>query len=265
MRRPALAIVLAASFLLAACGTSGGGDSATTTAAEAPANGESAPTTTPDAGGEGDPSPAEVTGEQLEAILPTAEDLGPEWVLDELVGAGEATDDDEADGLDAEDPTDAAIAEACPEAAALDFGDDSSPEDVSATFSTEQDLGMEVSLGPVPPRFTEAGLDEVIAALAECTNITLEEDGIPMSMDIAAERSDEFGDYGARIEFDIAFSVMGQELALTLVGNLFVVDGVAVGVVATSGFDAGTGELVDAPLELLAELSTEMEGRVRAL
>lgn len=268
MRRPLLATLVASSLLLAGCGASGGNDAddaATTTAATSTAD---EPTTStadaaPDEDG-GEPGGSEVSGEELEALLPTADDLGPEWVLDDLVGAGEATDDDDDDELDPDDPTDAAIAEACPEAAALDFGEDSSPEDVSASFSTDQDLGMEVSLGPVPARFTEDGLDEVIDALASCTDIELEEDGIPMTMDIGAERSEEYGDYGARIDFDIGFSVMGQDLSLTLVGNLFVVDGVAVGVVATSGFDQVTGELVDAPLDLLADLSAEMETRVRS-
>lgn len=262
MRRTVLAILLTASLLLAGCGTSGGNDDDAATTA---ANGEPTTTAAPDEDEDDQAGDASsVTGEQLEAILPTAADLGPEWTLDELVGAGEAVDDDEADELDPDDPADAAIAEACPEAAALDFGDDSSPEDVSATFSTDEDLGMEVSLGPVPSRFTEDGLDEVIDALAACTDIDLEQDGIPMSMDIGAERSDEYGDYGARINFDIGFSVMGQELSLTLVGNLFVVDGVAVGVVATSGFDQVVGEPVDAPLDLLADLSAEMETRVRS-
>jgi hypothetical protein len=235
MRTRLLAIGVAGTLVLAGCGASGGNDAS-----------------------------AVPTGEQLEAILPTADDLGPEWELDELVGAGEA-EDEEAEGFDPDDPTDAAIAEACPEAAALDVGQDASPDDVSASFTTDQDLMAEVSLGPVPDRFSEEGLTEVIDALADCTDIEIEEDGTAMTMTIRADRSDDLGDYGATIGFDIEVEVLGEPLTLTLDGRIFVIDGIAVGVMVNSGFDAMTGETVDAPTDLLEELSAEMEQRLQEL
>ena len=181
MRRSLILVLMAGSLLVAACGTSGGDG-----AASSDGTSDATTTTAP---------PATVTSEDLEAILPMASDIGPDYTLEES-SDDESDDEDEDDETsttegDEEDPTDKAFEEACPKAKELDLMDDEAEEnddEVSVEFSTPQDQGIEVALDPTPGEFDEATLDEVIEAFNDCGTVEYEDpDAGTISMTLAAE------------------------------------------------------------------------------
>lgn len=279
MRRSPLLILLAlipALSLLAACGASGGDDAGsddtpTTTAAESDGGGD--PTTTAagsaDPGDSGDgPTPA-----ALAEILPTVDDIGPGYEVSDEDLADDADDaddagDDEDDADEESDPTEQAIIDACPGAEFLDELDSSgaSTTEVSREFSTEADATIEVALDGTPPDFDEATVDQVVEALSDCGPISTEdEDGNAIEMEISAEKTDEYGDYGLSMSLTARFSMMGMTIPIEFEGLIFSVDGTSVSVVATSGLDDNTMESVPADVELVPELAALMQERVEAL
>lgn len=274
MRRTPLTLVLAvlASFaLLAGCGASGGSDDASdttvaeTTAPEAP---DDTTTTTDDdtdddEGDDPDPS-GSITEADLEAILPTAADVGNGYVLGE---DDEAEDDDESDA----DDTDAAFEEACPALNELEF-DGEEVEGPSRTFEVpgdEREISVQLSLDPTV--FAEDEIDDLIAAFDECgqVDITDDESGMGISFELAAERSDEFGDYGMQLDLDASFAFFGAPIEIQLRGLIFGLNGVGVFISAASGMDEGESgfELTPVPLDedVLLEVAALMEERVGAL
>jgi hypothetical protein len=251
MRRSLILVLMAGSLLVAACGTSGG-DATTTTAA-----------------------PPAFTSEDLEAILPAASDIGPDYTLeessdDESGGAAEDEDDDEATtGADEEDPSDKAFEEACPKAQELDLMDDEADEnddEVSVEFSTPRDQGIEVALDPTPGEMDEAKLEELIEAFNDCGTIEYEDpDTGTISMTLSAEPLEDVGDFGADVSLRASLELFGVPIEIDFRGYLFVVDGVGVTVTASGGIDSGTFEATPGEADLLPGLAAEMETRVRSL
>jgi hypothetical protein len=256
MRRPLLLLLtlLATLGLLAACGTSGGQDAPTASEDQ----------TEPDGGG------ATATREQLEALLPTAEEVGSEYELDESSADG---DDDDGDDEDEDDEIDRQFEEACPGIADLDFLDSGSGADddaASATFTTEDDREVEVNLDPLLDELNEDNVDALVDALADCTDIEVtDEDGFTLAIDIRAERDDTFGDFGLRMDFEATVTAMGFEIPLTFAGQAFSVDGIGVTISATSGIieDDEAMELTPVPFDedVLASVSELMAERVGSL
>ena len=256
MRRttPLATLALTASLVLAGCGTSGGDGAGTGSGGE---------------GGAG--TPADVTTAQLEEILPTAEDIGPDYVLDEIDSSG-AEDDADEDGTDdttedeTDDSMDAAMDEACPEAAELDWADGigEDGDEVTASFSTEDGRSLEVGLSLGAP-ITEEQVDAMVDALSSCTEIEIEEDGTAMTMDLSAEKTEGLGDYGMQIAYSFSFDFFGVPFEMSVAGNAFVVDGVGVTVMASSGMDEASMEPIPEDADLVDPLSEEMQGRVEAL
>jgi hypothetical protein len=249
-RSPLLPLLILAPLvaLLAACGVSEG--------VEQPTAGGETPTTVADG-----PSAAELAG-----ILPTAEEVGDGYEVSEEDLTDEA---EEPDAEDEEDPTEDAILEACPGAKVLEELDDTSgdnPDEVSREFETDDDRTLEVSLDPTGGDFTEENLDTVVEALADCGTIkTKDDEGNDIEMTLEAERDDRYGDYGVAMTMDATFELFDEALTIEFRGQIFNVDGVTVSVVATSGLDDATFEVVPGDYDKVAELATEMQDRVAAL
>lgn len=254
MRR-SLAIAAACSLLfVAGCGTSGGdqasdskgGDAgATTTAAEAPAKA--------------------VTTDQLEALFPKPSEIGPGYGKPEITHGSNSSNsdinDDGADGMDA------AMKEQCPKAAELDFLNDSEPnkDEVSAKYKTKKDQEIEISLDPTPGPVNEDNLDQVIEAWNDCGTVTLTDPSTgEMKMELAAERLDGVGDYGAKISLNATFELFGMPIGIDFTGYLFNVNGVLVGVTAAGGLDDSM-EAVKGETQLLEPVSKLMQERVESI
>ena len=278
-RHPILAVLVVLPILafLAGCGASGGDDKAdsdaktTTTAAASDDEGTDEPvddetTTTADSGDSG----SDATTEALVGILPTAEEIGPDYEVSDEDLTTEA-DDDEADDTsdDENDPTEQAIIDACPGAEILNELDNSSgsnADEVSREFENASQATIEVALDPTPDDFDEATVDKVVEALSDCGTIeTSDEDGNAISMEISAERADDFGDFGVSMTMTATFSMMGSEIPIEFHGLIFSVDGTTVSVIATSGLDENTFEGVPGDYDLIPDIAAMMEERVASL
>lgn len=270
-RRLLLLIALLASLgLVAGCGTSGGeASSTTTTAAPAPDDGADDATTTeptdadepdqPDDGGT-----ATISVEELEALLPTEEEVGNGYVLEESTADGTAETDDDEDT----DSTDQQFEEACPGLAELDFLDDASDADDSSamvSFATEDERELEVELDPTSEDFTEDNLDELIDAFADCQDLEItDEDGFTSTISISAQPDGSRGDFGLRLDMDISIDFLGTPVSFQFAGQAFKIDDIAVFVSATSGLEETETDFTPIPLdeELLGDISDLMENRV---
>jgi hypothetical protein len=242
-RSPTLALLVVLPFLafLAACGASGGDDSAASTTTTA------------------------LSSATLAGALPTAADIGPDYEVSDEDLSDEA-DDDEA--TEDDDSSDEAIYDACPGAKVLEDLDtgEANPDEVSREFSTDTDKTVEVALDPTPGSFTEAKVDEVVEALADCGTIkTADEDGNEIEMTITADRTDEYGDFGIEMGMNASFDLMGTPAKIEFRGVIFSVDGVTVSVVAASGLDDATLDFVAGDYDLVPEIATSTAERVSAL
>ena len=280
-RHPILALLVLVPVLslLASCGASGGddkadtGDKTTTTAAASDDEGADEPVDdSGDQGGDqGDDQGGSVTSAALADILPTAEDIGPEYSLSDEDLTDEADDDEADDAGDEEeaDPTEQAIIDACPGAEILnelDNDDDANADEVSREFETEADATIEVALDPTPDQFDEETVGKVVDALSDCGTIETEDDeGNAITMEISAEETDEFGDFGLTMSMTAEFSAMGMTIPIEFHGLIFSVGGTTVSVVATSGLDDATFEPVAGDYDLIPDLGGLMQERVESL
>lgn len=261
------AIALTAVLVLAGCGASGGNESSsgtktdTKTTSASDGGGSTKDTKATTTTTEADSGP--ITEAALKAILPEASDIGPDYTLDEITTGGDSGDSSTTTEPDA---TDKAMEEACPEVSKLDFGTSGGNDDeVTASFKTKDDRGMEVSLDPTPSGLDEKDLGKIVDAFNACKEIKVTEQGTDMTMTLKAEKLDGFGDFGIKVNFDLSFQMMGSDIGLQFHGYVFKENGVAVSVLATSGLDPATMAAVPADVKLLDPLSAEMEKRVGAL
>ena len=241
-------------------------DSTATTEAPADDSEEPADTTAPEPDDSDDePTSADVTTEQLEALFPEASEVGPGYEGPEIeYGSDSSSDDEEAD-----DETDEAFKEQCPKAAELDFLNDvgdANEDDVTATYVTEAEQEIEISLDPTPAELTEENLELVVEAWNDCGTVEINDPATgPMKMDLAAESLDGIGDFGADITMNAEFELFGMPLNVTFRGYMFVVNDVAVMVTAASGLDDETMEPSPGDDQLLEPLSQLMQERVESL
>ena len=258
MRRPLLIALTAFALLLVGCGTSGGSDSSS-----AKTEGDSTATTE-------DGSPKKVTSKQLEAILPKAADIGAGYEVSDTKRAGESsssTTTSSDTGTTTPDPMQAEMEKQCPKAAELDFLDDTDTtnDDVSVEFKNDKDQGIEVSLDPTGGPVTEDNIDQVIEAFNDCGTLTVTDPDMgEMTMELSAKPTD-VGDFGADITMNAKLDLFGVPVTLDFHGLIFSVDGVTVGVTASSGLDANTMEPTPIDDEDLPDLAAEMESRVKTL
>lgn len=250
--------------LLAACGASGGektvgsGEKTSTTAADSGST---------DDGGDGNDDDAP-TPAALAELLPTTDDIGAGYeVSDENLDGSSTESDDGSDDSDTTDATDQAIIDACPGAEFLDELDSStdSAGEVSREFSTEQDATIEVTLDATPDGFDEKTADKIVEALSDCDTITTNDGETDITMDISANKTDEFGDFGLELAMEATFTIMGSEIPIEFRGVVFSVDGTTVSVTASSGLDEDTFETVPGDYDAIPELAALMEERVGSL
>ena len=267
MQRRLLLALVATIFVLAGCGASGGDDATPTTAA---APGGSASTITPATGGGTQPVPepaTTVTSQELEAILPTAEDIGPAYTVKADDGGDDEDDVTTTTEPGEQDPNEAAFDKACPKAKELDLMDDEVNEDeVGVEFETEDDRGIEVTLDPTPGTMDEDSLDQIIEAFNDCGVVEFEDpQSGPVKMELSAKRLDDLGDFGVEVKLDTELTLFGVPISVGFHGYLFSVDGVGVTVTSSTGLDPSTFGTVPGDDDLLPTISDEMETRVKTL
>lgn len=261
--RRLLAVLAVASLAVAGCSTSGGSDAddPTTTVADTPTTDDSpttdvTPTTdetpTTDGGDEPTGGPSEA---DLEAALPTVDDLGDGW--------SEAPDDDDDDDSDTDDTLD----EQCPEVAALDFDEDDADDEVSRSFEDADDSQFDVAFSPAVREFDEDQITEYVDAINSCGEVTVEEDGVTTTIAFEASVDDTYGDVGMRIQGDVLLT--GDELpgdiTLTIYGLIWRQGSVGVEVTIQDGIDPDTFEAIPADTDLALSIADLVAPRITDL
>ena len=264
MRRSLLILLAATSLLVAGCGTSGGDDAA-------PAASDST-TTSPDGGATTSPDKATTTTKahrpvsqaQLESIMPTAADIGPDYEV-------KASTDDPTDTTTTTpgdvDPSDKAFEDACPKAKALDLmTDEANPDEATVEFSTNDDRGIEVDLDPTPGPMSEEKLDQIIDAFNDCGTVSYTDpDTGKVSMKLSAKKLEGVGDYGVDVSLNASMELFQIPITIGFRGYIYVVDGVGVTVTASDGLDPSTFETTPSDQDLLPKLAAEMTKRVKTV
>ena len=256
-RRVLVAGVMALTVI--SCSASGGDDTADP-AATTTAGGDEASTTT---SGDGpvptteDAEPTEVTVADLEALLPTAAD----------VGQGYRVKTDEG-GDDSDKEVEAALAEACPgiEEAFVNVG---AKEDNAATVSMEDGNTrlFEVKLN-ASPNISPETLDEQIATVNGCDPFTYDAGGgSDITMKMAAGRSDDFGE--AEVNFTLELTIENDDLPapvrVRFTSRTFLVGSVSATVTVSDGIDDATFETIPGDTDLVDQYSYEMQNRLTDL
>lgn len=244
--RRTLPAVFAGALLLTACGSSGGSDSSkdTTTTAASKTTTTADDTTTTAADSGDDPTP-----DQLAALLPTAEEVGGDWTLDES--------DNPADSA-----IEAATEEQCPGAAALLAP--AADDEPTVAFTTETGQTLRITLATGAEEIGAEQLQGAVDEINDCDAVTAEDGGYTYTASFSAAPNDTYGDEGVQISAAVNITDGTDSYDVTKYRLLFR-DG-SVGVTITGGdglTDDGTVTPIDtAGLEATA---TEMAKRVDAL
>lgn len=247
--------------LLAGCGADGGDEAGPTTTAATTENEDTTTTedgdttetteTTEGAGGS-------VSVEDLEAIMPEAEEIGPDY----------RSDSDVEEGYDEPSETDDALAEACPEAARFLAEDGDDDDAVERLFETDDGRQVEIRLDPTPnTNFDVDRIDEVVEAVNACETIDLSSDGLQLAMELGAERNDDNGDRGVQLAITATMdhADFPAPITLTGTGHSFLVGDVAVSLMVFDGVDEDAMAAVPGDHDLLTGLADRLESDVSAL
>lgn len=206
----------------------------------------------------GDDEPARLTAEQLEAIMPTADDIGNGYAPK----APEAEDDDVV--------SDAAMEEACPEATELaaQLGtDEESTNVVEREFETEDGRQIQIALNPEAEELADDELSDLIAAVNDCEPVKHSDEDADTTFTFEMSEDDQWGDQGFEMTFDVRVESeqLPQPLDLELHGVGYRLGTVGVTVFATDGVDETTFAAVPADVELASELAADLEPEIEAL
>lgn len=258
--RRVAALLGAAVLVLAACST--GGDEAadpdgTTTTEAAGASTTEAGDTTSTTGAEPEPDDGPTddgrpTDDELEALLPSASDIGD--------GYREVPSDDDDD--DAPDEFDQALEDACPGAAEMMGDDDGDPADkVERTFEADDGRTVAVGFDRTPRNLDEDSLEEVIELVAGCGTINAEVDGFDMAIDLSVERDDAYGDRGAVMTAALTMDhpQLPAPIDMTMRARVFLVGPISVMVEVMDGVDDATFETIPGDTALLDTLPGDLE------
>jgi len=188
-----LVALLAAGTLFAGACSAGGSDAATTTTKAEKTSTTADKTTTTDDGTSTteatDPGDGPST-EDLQAILPTAADLGTGWTEE----AADTSGDSDSSALD----------EQCPDVAKLDGDSDDSDDSDHATvsFTDAKAERVAVELDPTATSRTEQELSDYVDALNAC-KATTTDNGLTTAFSFEVTPTDAYGDQGLKIETTI--------------------------------------------------------------
>ncbi|CAN5515333.1 hypothetical protein BH10ACT1_BH10ACT1_32570 [soil metagenome] len=255
--RLALVLFTIATLTLGACSAAGSDDASTTSSVDQSSTTAVDETTTTD----GDTTTTEAqdpsdgpTSDDLEAILPTAADIGSGWSVDP---------DDDGDSTQTDDQLD----EQCPDVAALE---DLSDEDldVEQDFTNDDNQQVVVKLNPSARAVSDDELDEYVDAANACTgSIVDDEDGTTTKFAFDVSRTDEFGDQGIQIEGTITVSGGGlpKPVTITIYNLNYRIGSVSVEVSGQDGIDGATYASVPFDPDLLVTLGRDLESQVSEL
>ncbi|QXC62804.1 hypothetical protein KSP35_08505 [Aquihabitans sp. G128] len=252
-----LVAVLAATTLLVGACSAGGSDDAgdkTTTTARADkttttaADEETTTTEGTDPGGD-DP-----TTSDLEAILPTADDLGAGWTA--------STESDDGQ----EDTT---IEDQCPEAAALIPTDDEDDSDhAKAHFQTSDGREVSVELTPEAKQLGKDDLEQYATALNDCKpEITDPDTGLKTAFAFDVTPTDAYGDAALQIEATVTLSgdALPKTIELMLYSLVYRTGSVGVEISGQDGVDDATAAVKAFDPDLLIKLADDVDPKITDL
>lgn len=246
MRRSVSALV-AGTFLLTACGPSGGSDDAASTTAASKstttvASSTGATSTTDADAGDGP------TAAQLATILPPVAEIGDGWMTNDTPQSPDAAE--------------TATETECPDAANLL----SAPADdeVTQTYTGPGQETVQVSLAAgVDPIDGDAAKDAA-ATINACAPVTATQDGLPYEATFDAKADGSFGEGGVALVVTTTIGEPGNSYELATYRLVFTVGSVGVTVTGLDGLaeDGSVSRLDKSDVEALA---TEMAKRVDSL
>jgi hypothetical protein len=243
-RIAALLAALALVFAVTACGGSDDGDDA--------ASDETTTIERPDV-----PEESPYTKEELDAIMPTDENVPGDYELEEGTRVSDQVNDEDEDG------TNDVLEKACPAMDLLSLGGTTgdNENEVIRSFTAPDGRVIEVAVNPTP-QLTVGNASQLVDAINECGRVRQREGGAELIIDFSAELDDSFGDYGLRVNMEAKADGLD---ALEFQGQFFVVDGVGVSVFASSGTNPDTGRIVLANLDRINSLSQRVVDGVATL
>jgi hypothetical protein len=267
-RRPLLALAVTTALLAGGCGSSGGdATTTTTTAGSAPTTPTTQGSTATDGSTGDEPTsttaPAtdggggEVSLDDLEALMPDPSVIGPDY----------RSNSDVEEGYDDPGETDQAMTDACPEAASLTAEQDDAG-DAERLFETDDSRQVNLRLDPTPSaNLAPDRIDAIVDAINACAPVVLDQDGLDLTMDLAAERDDTYGDRGVTMQIQATLShpSFPAPLEVGFRGRAFVVGSVAVTILASDGIDEDAMVAVPGDFEPAEALAAQMEAAVAEL
>lgn len=200
-----------------------------------------------------------LTVADLEAALPEASDIGPDYTV-------------KADSADSgnSDAGDEAIKKSCPEAAEL-IDLDRDVDRARRKFETNDNRGVEVELEPgasTTEQWSKTNLESLMNAVNGCDPISYVDSGMNVEMKLNGTFDSNFGEHSGTLTIDATLSGVSPtgsgSLELKMVGRIFIVGDVAVMINVSSGADEQM-QAVPGDFELLDPLSKQMEKAVTDL
>ncbi len=253
-RRRALAGLAVAALLFAGCSSSDSdgakADATTTTAADkttTTAGDDETTTTEADDGGDQADGP---TTADLEAILPTVEEIGSGWSVD-------PSDPQDESALET------AAEDQCPDGAAMM----SAPNDDAATagfINDAEQTTVRVTLSPDADEIDTETLQALVDSINDCDAITTKQGDFDVTASLDAALNDTYGDQGIQVAIAVNLTDGTDSYDLKAYRLRFR-DG-TVGVTIT-GFDGLTDDGTIHPIDTsgLDATAAEMEKRIDAL
>lgn len=255
-KAPRLVALAVVALLLASCTTSTSSSSDTTTASDATTTTEvsgGSDTTTPDT----DTDTDDDNDTDLEAYLPDAADVGPDYFVDD-------SDDDSDD----ESPVSAALDDACPAVSEFGSDDDDDDDAVERAFATADGRTFKVELTPdisEGDMSEEADLEKYVDAVNDCGAAEFTSGGIDFTMHLTARMDPGFGDFGAVVLLDATgeHPQLAEPIQIEGIMRAFAVDQIGVTLSAFSGLDDDTYEMIPADLEATEIVGDQIERAIR--